>query len=81
MFWDIDDFWEYNQFYGMYDEGELKATGIYCIMYGSPILVATSYGEKNKYQNELLKSINEFLPDNLYCHLDIGAYKSMSSYE
>lgn len=74
-FCDMDDFWEYNQFYGMYEENELKATAIYSIMYGTPILVATSYGEKNKYQDELVKSISKFLPDDLYCHLDFGAYE------
>ena len=74
-----DDFWGYSQFYGIYDDNILKSTAILSIKYGTPILLASSYVKEDKYQDALLKEIDKFLPRELYCHLNMGAYKYLNT--
>lgn len=68
-------FLEYAQFYGLYENDDLKATAIFCINYGMPILIGSSYVEYDNHQDELIKKISDFLPQNLYCHLNINTSK------
>ncbi|SHI59230.1 Acetyltransferase (GNAT) family protein [Clostridium cavendishii DSM 21758] len=73
------DFWEYSQFYGLYEGDKVIAMAIFIIKYGEPILLATSYCKEDKYQEILLEKLIVFLPSNLYSHLNIGSYKLLKN--
>ena len=72
-----EGFWEYAQFYGLYENDKLKATAIFCINYGIPILIGSSYITKDMYQDEIIKMLSNFLPSSIYCHLNIDTYKHL----
>lgn len=66
------EFWEYTQFYGLYEEKVIKAIGMISLKYGEPILIAASYVREDPYQSILLEKIRPFLPQNFYGHINRG---------
>lgn len=65
-------FWEKTQWYGLYNNNEIVALAMFAINYDFTVLLASTYCE-NHYQNKLLVEIEKYLPNDLYCHLNMNS--------
>jgi ribosomal protein S18 acetylase RimI-like enzyme len=63
-------FWEYTQWFGLCDGGEILALAMLIMKYEQPVLLASSYQEGDSHQLLLLQRLRPYLPRNIYCHLD-----------
>ncbi|MBM7583641.1 ribosomal protein S18 acetylase RimI-like enzyme [Bacillus pakistanensis] len=43
---------------------------MFILKYDIPVLLASSYQRNHSYQKELVKKLQPFLPNRIYCHLD-----------
>jgi ribosomal protein S18 acetylase RimI-like enzyme len=72
-------FWERTQWFGLCGNGEIHAIAMLSLKYGIPILLASSYHENNPIQKELLKQLAPYLPEKVYCHLDVHMSNALFS--
>ncbi|MGA2668808.1 MAG: GNAT family N-acetyltransferase, partial [Ignavibacteria bacterium] len=76
---DLDDFyWRYTSWYGLKDEGGLKAVVLLYKAVNPPVLLALCKDEELCYMNELLTGILQDLPKKFYSHLTPGVEKIFS---
>lgn len=75
-----EDFWHCTQIYGLYNNGNILAVACLSFKYGFPILVASSYCENDKNMDTLLKTLDKFLPGELYCHLNLKSVKYLCNF-
>lgn len=69
-------FWEKTQWYGLYDNNEIVALAMLGIHYGFPVLLASTYCE-DQYQDRLLAEIYQYLPSELYSHLNMNSAQQL----
>lgn len=70
---DLDDFyWKYTSWYGLKDEGGLKAVVLLYKAVNPTVLLALCKDEELCYMNDLLTGILQVLPKKIYSHLTPG---------
>ncbi|MBD7913219.1 GNAT family N-acetyltransferase [Clostridium cibarium] len=70
-----DEFWDCTQMFGLYDKEKIVAIAFLSFKYGFPILVGSSYCDEDENMNLLIKTLDKFLPKDLYCHLNPKSVK------
>lgn len=76
---DLDDFfWDYTTWYGLREEGEIKAIAlVYTGMY-MPVLLALT--DESSCMKDLISSIMHLLPPKFYAHVSPGVEESLDMY-
>ena len=69
---DLDDFfWPYTSWFGLSDDGGIKAVALLYAGTALPVLLALGPAE-SEHHAELLRSLLHLLPARFYCHLTPG---------
>ena len=76
---DLDDFfWDYTTWYGLKEEGNLKAIVLVYSGISMPVFLALT--DELHYMEELIFSIKQYLPPQFYAHVSPGVEESLKGY-
>ncbi len=66
-------FWDQTQWFGITENGIVRALAMLILRYETPVLLAATCRDHDRYQEELLGHLRKLIPATLYSHLDVGA--------
>ena len=77
---DLDDFfWDYTTWYGLREEGKIRAIAFVYTGTCTPVLLALT--DEVSGMKDLISSINHLLPPKFYAHLSPGVEESLKGYK